>query len=179
MIEKVYNIYCVLPSDINEHLPILKKISEDCSHITELGVRAMVSSWAFLEGLRGRGGKLVSMDIVSPDSLGTNLEVVKQVCKEERVDFEFILGSSLELDIEPTDFLFIDTLHFGDHLTKELARHASKVKKYLGFHDVISCAEELIPVIEKFQIEHEEWKMFYYSVMNNGLMILTKNGKPS
>jgi hypothetical protein len=52
------------PSDINEHLPVLKSYSEKCNHITECGVRAVVSSYAFALGLLGRKNtRLVQIDI--------------------------------------------------------------------------------------------------------------------
>ena len=43
-----YTQACTKGSDINEHLPTLKKYSQYCDHITELGVRGIVSTWAFL-----------------------------------------------------------------------------------------------------------------------------------
>jgi hypothetical protein len=47
----------------------------------------------------------------------------------------FNIGNTLEVDIDETDMLFIDTLHNGDQLEKELERSASKVKKFIAFHD--------------------------------------------
>ena len=55
MIKENYEIVCRQLGDINEHLPILKRFSEECSHITEMGVRYMVSTWAFLAGLKKDG----------------------------------------------------------------------------------------------------------------------------
>ena len=44
------NYRCNLVSDINEHLPTLKRYAEDCDHITEMGVRWLVSTIAFMMG---------------------------------------------------------------------------------------------------------------------------------
>ena len=49
-IEEKYTQLCMESSDINEHLPVLKKYAEECSHITEMGTRYVVSTWAFLFG---------------------------------------------------------------------------------------------------------------------------------
>ena len=50
ILETYYEERCKKPSDINEHLPTLKKYSEECEHITEMGVRWVVSTFAFLMG---------------------------------------------------------------------------------------------------------------------------------
>ena len=47
MIEDYYQIQCDTASDINEHLPVLKEYAQKCETITEMGVRAVVSTWAF------------------------------------------------------------------------------------------------------------------------------------
>ncbi|MGD9307318.1 MAG: glycosyltransferase family 4 protein, partial [Desulfobacterales bacterium] len=44
-LEKIYSQKCETPSDINQHLPILRKYAAQCSHITEFGVRGVVSTW--------------------------------------------------------------------------------------------------------------------------------------
>lgn len=49
-LEQKYTELCVNPSDINEHLPTLKKYAEECDHITEMGVRGIVSTYALLMG---------------------------------------------------------------------------------------------------------------------------------
>ena len=49
-LEIKYNELCVTPSDINEHLPTLKVYAEQCEHVTEMGVRGIVSTYALLMG---------------------------------------------------------------------------------------------------------------------------------
>jgi hypothetical protein len=36
------------PSDINEHIDALYNLAKECEHITEMGVRNVVSTWAFM-----------------------------------------------------------------------------------------------------------------------------------
>ena len=117
IVEKKYYNYCIVPTDIYQHLPTLKKYAEECEHITELGVRSVISTWAFL---MGKPKKLVSVDLISPESLGQNLQEVYEAAKDINVDFEFILGDDLEVELEETDLLFIDTYHDYTHLIKEL-----------------------------------------------------------
>ena len=174
MIQRLFEYASAFPSDINEHLVSLRDISLQCNHITELGVRNMVSTWAFLEGLRKRGGgKLVSVDITSPE--GISPEVVEKNAKNEGVDFKFIIGNSHQIELEPTDFLFIDTIHTGEHLKKELELHVEKVRKFIGFHDTESCRKELLLVIKDFLAKNESnWELFYYTQNNNGLIIIKR-----
>ena len=68
-----YDEKCALTSDIGEHLPVLRRYAAGCGHVTELGVRTVVSTWAFLAGLqasKGQGPKvLVSVDVAAPPGL--------------------------------------------------------------------------------------------------------------
>lgn len=172
-ISQNYKLAEKTPSDINEHLGTLKRISANCKHITELGVRTMVSSWGFLEGMRPRGGKLISVDIKNPlEYGGFNPDEVRYECDKLDIDFQFIKKSSLEIELEETDLLFIDTLHFKEQLTKELALHADKAKKYIVLHDTKACEDELLPVMDEFLKNNPQWKVHEKYTHNNGLIVL-------
>ena len=60
MITENYNRLCEIPSDINEHLPTLMKYASECEHITEMGVRNIVSTFALL---MGEPKRMISYDI--------------------------------------------------------------------------------------------------------------------
>jgi len=171
MIQEQFEAKSNAPSDINEHMGTLRGLAAQCSHITEMGVRAMVSSWAFLDGLRPLGGKLISIDIVSPEEFGTPVHEIEKTCAQEDIDFKFILGDSLSIDIEETDLLFIDTLHFYSQLSKELERHHPKVRKYIAMHDTESSPQEMKPAINEFLAKHPEWVLHEHYPNNNGLTI--------
>jgi hypothetical protein len=155
-------------TDIVEHLQTLADISAKCMHITEMGVRNVVSTWAFVAGIP-KGGKVVSIDIVMPPE--DELKRVSDFSIRKGMEFEFHLGDTTKIEIDETDLLFIDTLHTGEQLQKELDLHASKAKKFIVFHDTESCKSELMPVIEKFLKEHKEWAIKSVYTNNNGLMI--------
>jgi hypothetical protein len=59
------------PSDINEHLPTLKKYTEECDTIVEMGVRSIISTWAFLAG---NPKKITSLDLYNPNKFGGKLQ---------------------------------------------------------------------------------------------------------
>ena len=182
VIDNVYGHLCVTPSDINEHLPTLKRYAEEVEHVTEMGVRWIVSTWAFLSG---KPKKLISIDIKHPNKFGANLSVVEKAAKESNIDFSFIEGSTLEMQIEKTDLLFIDTLHTYTQLTKELELHSKNVNRYIALHDTttFSLKDEqpqqsskvgLKLAISEFLEKNKDWKMIEEYTNNNGLTILER-----
>lgn len=130
-IEKKYQTHCIVPSDINEHLPTLYKYSKECDHITELGVRWVSSTWAFL---MSEPKKLISYDIIKHPQIDELLNITK----ETNIDYTFINDDVLKVELEDTDLLFIDTLHTYNQLFQELFLHSSKSKKYIILHDTTS-----------------------------------------
>jgi hypothetical protein len=171
-----YEDLCNTPSDINEHLPTLKKYAEQCEHITEMGVRGIVSTYALLMGLPK---KLISYDINM-----CNWEPVKELVKEQ-TEFQFKIGNTLEIEIEETDLLFIDTLHNYKQLSKELLLHGNKVKKYIIFHDTTSYEingesyegkkeQGIWQAVLDFLNHNPEWTLLQRFTNNNGLTIIKK-----
>ena len=71
-----YNQLCITPSDINEHLPTLKKYAEQCNSIVEFGVRDGCSTYGLLAG---RPKFMVSYDINPPSFSVPDLQ---QACSE-------------------------------------------------------------------------------------------------
>lgn len=178
-----------IPSDINEHLITLKKYSEECEVIVEMGVRKIVSTWAFLSA---GPKKLISLDLHHPKNFGGNLDEVIEAVKGTSIDFQFIEADSLKYKCEPCDLLFIDTWHEYTQLKKELFRHHQSAKKYIILHDTVSFGfvdedaysnqskEEtnlptgLIPAIDEFLFHNKEWVLWERKVNNNGLTILKR-----
>lgn len=182
-----YNKYCNTPSDINEHLPTLKKYAEECNHITEMGVRRVVSTFAFL---MAKPNILISIDYKHPSFWGggDSLLLAEQISTSQNTNFTFIEGDTRALTIEPTDLLFIDTWHVYEQLKIELMLHSSKVNKYIILHDTTSFEfigesdqfydgnshKGLWPAIEEFLDSNNNWKIKERFTNNNGLTILAK-----
>ena len=187
MIEEIYNNLKTTPSDINEHLPTLRKYAEECEHITEMGVRWIVSTYAFLAA---KPKTLISIDLQHPQTWNADLSKAEEVAKSIECDFSFRLASTLEIEIDQTDLLFIDTWHAYKQLKAELSRHHSKVNKYIILHDTTNYESEdeagyeafgfhgdgkgLWPAIEEFLNEYKEWEMHERFINNNGLTILKR-----
>lgn len=171
MIEERYKYLCLLPSDINEHLPTLKKYAEQSEIIVELGVRKIVSTWAFLAA---KPKHLISVDITHPKDYGADIWEVMDSAQEAGIEFDFVLKSSLEIDLPEHDFLFIDTLHTYDQLTKELELHHTKVKKFIAMHDtnLAGDPDNMRKAVNDFLDKHKEWEVAEYFENCNGLTIL-------
>lgn len=160
-------------SDINEHLPTLRDLASECDTVVEMGVRTCVSTWAFIEGM-GKGTTLISIDIKYPSKYGSDLTPVEKACKSKGITFKFYEADTLVIDIPEVDMLFIDTLHTYKQLKGELARHGNKAKKYLVFHDTVSCEKELMPAINEFLKENNNWKIKEHYTFNNGVMVIKR-----
>jgi len=131
-IEQKYAERCATSSDINEHLPTLYSYASKCSHITETGVRSVVSSYAFAKALIGKqSAKLIQIDLQNHP----NITQFKKECEAAGLSTIFYEQSDLECPIEQTDLLFIDTWHVYGHLKRELNRWHSHITKYIILHD--------------------------------------------
>jgi hypothetical protein len=134
-LEQKVNQLFTTPSDINEHIPTIIRYGQECNHITEMGVRGIISTWAWLAAAPK---KLIAYDIENPIKWGGEIQDVYDTAKAYNLDFTFIESDVLKLEIEETDLLFLDTLHIHNQLKSELKLHSSKVKKYICFHDTTS-----------------------------------------
>lgn len=199
-IQRNFKNKCEQPSDINEHLPTLMKLSKECETICEFGVRSVVSTWAFLNGLlqnNSNNKNLVSVDIAKVYSI----ENVISIANNAEINMKFIHQDSVKCEIPQTDMLFIDTWHIYGHLKRELQTHHQKVNKYIVMHDTeldkihgesirsnwniqqqsidSGYTEEEISTglqkaIDEFLKEHDNWILHKVYTNNNGLTILKK-----
>lgn len=190
-IEERFKLACEHPSDINEHLPLLRDLASKCEHVTEFGLRfANGSTLAFLAA---QPSKLVSWDIwLGAVVSATVAEIYNDLVlaeKANRTIWEPRVGNTLEISpIEPTDLLFVDTKHTALQLWSELVRHVDptqdRVKKYLVFHDTTlygmrgedGSEPGLRLAIRKFQREHAFplWQLIEDRSNNNGLVVLER-----
>lgn len=181
---------CKKPSDINEHLPTLRRLASECAHVTEFGMRGGMSTLAFLAA---QPKKLVSWDIDPFAVLSQN--TLNLLLMSGATVFEPRVGDSLKISIERTDMLFIDSLHTAKQLKSELERHCVPwshvsgdtkckclAKKYLVFHDTSTygwIGEDgkqpgLLGAIDWFtnQYAFPVWGLVERYENNNGLLVL-------
>lgn len=194
-LEDMYLYHCGLKSDINEHLPVLKKYAAGCYHVTEMGVRWVCSTYGLMAGIPR---KLTSYDINAVDPM--KLDLLNRLAEDNGVDFKFIKADVLNVEIENTDLLFIDTLHGYKQLKMELALHAHKVQSHIILHDTVSFGyhdegqpnpdalngnmrhlfdslppkQGLLAAVNEFLMANDEWAIEAHYSNNNGLLVLKK-----
>jgi hypothetical protein len=202
-IADLYNRSATIVSDINEHVPTLRKYAAECSSLAELGVRTGVSTFGLFKGLTESPAETKSYYGVDIDECPITV-LAKNVATNNGIAYTFVKGDSVKVDLpNNVDLLFIDTWHVYGHLKRELVKHHDKVLKYIVLHDTtvdewngesIRCgfnvkkqakesgypAEEITkglwPAVEEFLKEHEaEWKLHERFTNNNGLTILKRS----
>ena len=198
---EVYKQLCETPSDINEHLSTLEKYAKNCEHITEMGVRCVVSSFPLAIA---NPKTLIGIDLYNPQIAcpagKSRFELINKYCDLDNIKYKFIQKNTLEIEIEDTDLLFIDTFHVYKQLKKELELHGNKAKKYIifhdtttyGFNDEIAGYEQdnilnekifiglenksgLLPAIKEFLDQNTHWSIENVFTNCNGLLILKRN----
>lgn len=163
------------PSDINENLYELYELSKECESVIEMGVRTGVSTRAFLN----TNVKLTSFDIILDPKVQSLFDIARKMGK----DVQYIQKNVLNLEIENTDLLFIDTFHVYSQLKQELNLHGNKANKYIVFHDTNTFGlrgedkkdnKGLLSAIIEFIIENPHWRFHKYKTNNNGLTVLKR-----
>jgi hypothetical protein len=145
-----------------------KLYAEKVESIVEFGVYTGLSTTAFLSG---NPKKLTSYDIT--DSYLTVLPELYHYADQEKINFQFLIGSSLEVNIEEVDLLFIDTVHKRKHTEAELKKHANKVKKYIILHDTTAWPG-VFEAVSYFLIENHNWHIIEHCNKNSGLLVLKR-----
>jgi hypothetical protein len=169
-LDEIYYEKCKTQSDINEHLPVLKEYGEKVDHITEMGVRGIVSTYALLAA---KPKKMISYDVVPVDTNHIH-------SLAPHTEYKFIIGDTRQAIIEPTELLFIDTLHNYIQLKQELDLHSPKTSRFIILHDTVTFGERgetsangLNKAIAEL-LDAGEWVTDLHLKNNNGLTILRR-----
>ena len=198
-----YEQKCNEPSDINQHLPHLYRLAKDCESAVEIGVRGVVSTWAVLYGLSENetGNRTyIGIDLCLPPA--DSFLAIQESSVASGIDFEFWIINDMEIEeLEPTDLLFIDSLHTYCHLTYELEKFSPFVNKYIALHDTSAPWGELDDScyrgdyseypphinrtkrglwlsVEDFLDSHSDWVLLERHYNNHGFTILKRVFQP-
>lgn len=199
-IKSKYEHLCSRRSDINEHLPTLYKYASECDSVIELGVRGVVSSYAFIYGLLNnqKSTKKIFMNDISPCNINNILDNTKTL----DIDVKYKWINDLQLEIpENYDITFIDTWHVYAQLKRELDKFSQVTNKYIIMHDttvdgihgesmrkrmniesqskntgfpIDEISKGLQPAIDEFLVKNSNWKVKEVFTNNNGLTILER-----
>jgi len=176
-LEAEYQLALTTPSDIFLHLPALRALADEVGHVTEMGTRLAVSTRAFLAS---KAKTIRAYDL----GIHAGVEELFVQARSEGKDATITQANVLEIEIELTDLLFIDTLHTYDQCLAELNRHAKRVNRYLVFHDTESfgCSPEIpgganngiLPAIIHYLIGDPNWRFVAHYTNCNGLTVLQR-----
>ena len=84
-------------SDIHEHIMTLYGLAKDCDTILECGVRTIVSSWAFVNGLVDGSKASVKMLNCSDLLKSPSAPTLEAACKENNIHHTFFVGNDLDI----------------------------------------------------------------------------------
>jgi len=123
--DQEYRLARDTPSDINEHIEVLRTLADSVEHVTEMGTRTGVSTRAFLAA----DVTLRAYDLF----LDGYVSQLFELAQKEGKDAKYIESNVLETEIDETDLLFIDTWHCYDQLYAELQNMHQKLRSILHF----------------------------------------------
>lgn len=184
-LEELFQQRKATPWNMNEHMDTLREYASKVDVVTEFGTHVGFSTVAFLSG---QPKELRCYDIIrQPD-----VDLIESLAASDTTTkFTFHNESTLAVQIEPTDLLFIDSLHQYDQVRQELDMHADKAKEFLIFHDTFAWAyiderpsdrgtdinfgrahqKGIAPAIGEFMVGHPEWRIHDQFYHNCGLTI--------
>ncbi len=197
-LKHLYERHCNERSDINEHVPVLRDLAKQCGSVVEIGLRTMVSSWGILQGLSENSENersYLGIDLSYPPK--ETFDQATALSAGNGIDFQFLKANDMEIDINPTDMLFIDSLHTYCHLSYELEKFSPKVRKFIAMHDTSAPWGDqdddayngnyseypaainrnkrgLWPAVEDFLACHPEWELLARRFNNHGFTILQR-----
>ena len=144
------------------------RYAQQVDSIVEFGVYTGLSTCAWL---MGKPKKLRSYDITSKNfAVLQNLEANAIV---NGIDFKFQIANSLQLDIEPCDLLFIDTVHKFDHCLQELNRHGKSSSRFIILHDSSDWPGVFQAAINYLH-HNRQWHIIEHCNRNSGLLVLER-----
>ena len=189
------NAVCI-PSNINEHVPILYKYALECNSVFEIGIRSTIAMSGFLYGLK-KGSKYIATILNN----FKDFNLIETLTKENKIDFKTIDKNCLSIELEELgemDIIFVDGFHTYVHITYELEKFHGLCKKYIIFHNSSPPWENLNdneyygdysefpksisrlkygvwPAITDFLEKHnEEWVLKERLTNNHGLTVLER-----
>lgn len=148
-------------------LDIMKYIASQSESILELGTGIGISTIAFIAG---KPKSIVTTDTDIGTAPYFNIDELATV---NRVTLTRLHENALHIETGDIDTLYIDDLHDPAHISKELDRYTSKVRKYIVFHDTI-YVNTIGTLVEEFLKSNPEWSMAYNVKEGFGMMVVKR-----
>lgn len=180
-LESLYDRAVNTNTDINQHVPKLKELAEQCSHVTDIGMRPDVSSIGLL------AGQPETMLHFLPPRHAPRPWAKRDDYAHVRgnTDVRVFNGNTPAIDLpEETDLLFLDTKHTANQIYLELTKYAPRVRRYIVRHDTAIFGDTgedggpgLKVGIRQYIRDHQEWSIVYETDQQYGLMVLSRDDR--
>jgi hypothetical protein len=175
-LDKLYRKQLKVPSTINQHMPALKKLASEATEVVEFGVWTAQSTVALLAG---RPERMRSFDIQYSQA---GVETLR-LTAPETLSASFEQENTLRLAPQSSDLLFIDTLHTGEQLWKELTIHGPLCRRRIVMHDTAIFGDEgedkqkpgLRSAVCEFLRRNPAWHVMADTEVSCGLTVLSRD----
>lgn len=157
--------------DVTDHMDKLKTYASQCSHITELGIGNVGSTFAFLMGLPAN---LVSYDASPIEMKEIDRVELTQLALDNGVNFTFNEEDPITATIDNTDLLFIHDATDDSRLSQELSLHGNKASKFIIVPLFSVDNEAFLTVINNFVSANPSWTISENIQEWCGLVVLSK-----
>ena len=160
-LDDAFDVVSKIPRDMEQHMPKLRELAADVSHVTEISHRRE-GTIAFLAA-RPKFIKSYNLEPASPQ--------LSKLAKEAGVSLDIQAPADGYVKIEPTDLLFIDDVETYERTKQHLERLSGSVSRYIVFHDTI-FAPPMMQAIREFLFVNRQWSVIYHTVEEHGLTVL-------
>jgi hypothetical protein len=161
---------------MSAHWVTLRQYARQVTHVTEFGVRHGISTSAFISA----GPEIVvSYDTVRRPAVDWLAEWTKEKGKTR---FVFRQEDVLNVAIEQTGLLLLDTKHTYGQVSAELRLHSGKVDRWIILHDtevepgLNNEKEGVWAAVGEFLIKKAgRWQVRYHTPESYGLTVLERH----
>lgn len=145
----------------------IKKRLKECNSYAELGVnQGATLATAILQDVNDV--KAYDIDLTA---YNYSAKFFETYASEHNIDYAIFETDTLACELKPVDVLYIDTKHYYDHLTKELARHGHKAQKFIIFHDTV-MGKGLDRAVLEYVKNNSEWSVVTDCKVDVGFMTI-------
>lgn len=182
-LQVIYNRRLISGDAMAGHMDRVMRLARECETCVEFGIRRANSTVALLVGCPGR---VYSYDV---ERLPQFHDPILDAAGNRWVP---TYADTTTIDIPECDLLLHDSFHNYAVVKADLDRHADKVRKYLVFHDSITCGTvgEGIPgnhrsplfqdtrgfrmAVDELMIRDPSWRIAAHYPDHNGLLVLQR-----
>ena len=157
--------------DVTDHMEKLKSYASQCSHVSELGIKNVGSTLAFISGLPAT---VVSYDQSPMEIQGVDRVELAELALANNVTFTFVEEDPINSTIANTDLLFIYDALESSRLSQHLSSHGNKASKFIIVPLFSVDNESFISAINNFIEANPSWEILENIEGWCGLVVLSK-----